>query len=173
MAPADPSACGPHFAPPGLTVAWFQICPVGLLCFRVWVVCLSGGERSAGFAASMRWIRSFRDRTTLALQQAVPPAPAARAGDRPQPDGMSLLRQRTLVQAGRGCHRDAGGDSAPWKVIKHVREKFSCRDCSLTPCRLATTGTESRSVSRRDRNDLLFREPRLFILPPHGGQSLN
>jgi Transposase IS66 family len=37
-----------------------------------------------------------------------------------------LLR---VEEAGRGHHRDAGGDSRQWKVIQTVREKLSCREC--------------------------------------------
>ena len=42
---------------------------------------------------------------------------------------MPLLRRRATAQIRRNCHGDAGGDPRRWKVIQHVREKFTCRDC--------------------------------------------
>jgi transposase len=44
----------------------------------------------------------------------------------PDPTVLPLLRQRAAAQVGRGRHRDA---PRQWKVIQHVCEKFTCRDC--------------------------------------------
>ena len=43
---------------------------------------------------------------------ALPRASAARAGGRAGTDGLPVLRQPAAAQAGRGRHRDAGGDPA-------------------------------------------------------------
>jgi transposase len=64
-----------------------------------------------------------------AVTPTVPRASAPRTGDRAGTDGVRLLRRRAAVQARRGHHRDAGGHPKSWKVIQHVREKFTCRDC--------------------------------------------
>lgn len=56
-------------------------------------------------------------------------APAARAGDRATSLRLRRLWRHAALQARRRRHRDDRSDPAALKVIAHVREKFSCRNC--------------------------------------------
>ena len=62
-------------------------------------------------AARTQTVQSFQRKRPVA--QAVPRSSAARARRDPGAGELSLLRLDEAVEAGRGHHRDAGGDSAP------------------------------------------------------------
>ena len=88
------------------------------------------GERGAGYSSS-RDQRAGGQQGQAAAQARAPAAArafAARARGAFRAVRVPGLRWG-LAQAGRGHHRDAGTRAAQWKVIQHVREKFSCRAC--------------------------------------------
>jgi hypothetical protein len=69
-----------------------------------------------------------------AVPPAVPGSSASRAGDFAGKCGVCLLWRRAPIQARRGRSPEAGGHPLEvipksWKVIQHVREKYSCLDC--------------------------------------------
>ena len=84
-----------------------------------------GADRGAGQNRRCRAVRAPRSRRAgrcpehLPRERVVYPAPVA-----------CPCCGGAAAQARRGRHRDAGTMSrARWKVIQHVREKFSCRAC--------------------------------------------
>ena len=113
---------------------------------------VTASDRSAAPGCSIRWncsSKSWRRRrprmnsrprrplprppcrhsTASGRAQAVPRAPAARAGGRSRPDRVPLLWRRTAVKLGEDITETLEVIPRQWKVIQHVREKFSCRDC--------------------------------------------
>jgi len=62
-----------------------------------------------------------------------------------------MLRQRSVAQAGRGCHQTLEVIPRQWKVIQHVREKFTCRYCEKisqapAPCHVIARGWAGPSL---------------------------
>ncbi len=93
-----------------------QLCAVapGAPVFSPVAVVPGAGGPPNGHAARHEWLGSAGPGGTAARSPCrLPRASAARAGDRARPDGLSVLRRQAPVQAGRGRHRDAGGDPAP------------------------------------------------------------
>src|SRR6516164_1988276 len=60
---------------------------------------------------------------------ALPRASAARAGGRAGADELPVLRQPRLRKLGEDLTEKLEVIPRQWKVIQHVREKFTCRDC--------------------------------------------
>jgi transposase len=67
--------------------------------------------------------------SSASVAQAVPRAFAARARGDHGAGQLPMLRLGEAVEAGRGHHRDAGGDPAPLEGHQTVREKFTCGAC--------------------------------------------
>jgi transposase len=64
-----------------------------------------------------------------AVPQTVPGSSAPRTRDRAGTCGLQLLRRIAAVQAWRDITETLEVIPKSWKVIQHVREKLSCRDC--------------------------------------------
>jgi hypothetical protein len=90
-----------------------------------------GRRRAAEKAAAASGYIGSRLHPQEASAQVVPGASDARADHCLWSNGLRLLRLEQACQARRG--RDETLDVVPrqWKVVQHVREKFTCRDTSF------------------------------------------